>query len=200
MKNIDWYSHYKIKFPTFNFTKSDLETFYRQNQTLIDYIINAKPTSIIEAGSGLSRDSLVLASKGVRVTLFDIDQKFLDLGMKNVERLNIKNMVRIVQGDLLNFSSIILDRTYDLVFHCGVLEHFEDEKIQKILFEQLKVVPIVIFTVPIISRKNIEYFDDDIYRRLLPITEWKNILRSFNIQDLEEIQGRHSDLLVKLVR
>lgn len=196
MKIIDWYSHYKNKFSTFDFSESDLELFYKQNQIFIDYIFNEKTNSIIEAGSGLSRDSLVLASKGIQVTLFDIDQRFLDIGRKNAERLNVGNMIKTVQGDLFDFSKIFTGKTYDLTFHCGVLEHFEDMEIQKILSEQLKVVPMVIFTVPVYSSLNNKYFNDDLYRRLLSISEWKNILKSFNILDMKEIQGRHSDLLV----
>src|SRR3989344_7909249 len=109
MKSIDWYSHYKNKFKSFDFNQSDLENFYEQDKVFIDYILNLQPKKIIEAGSGLARDSLVLESKGIPVTLLDIDNRFLEIGIKNAEHLGLRNLIDIIHGDLFKLSDFIQD-------------------------------------------------------------------------------------------
>jgi SAM-dependent methyltransferase len=200
MKNIDWYSHYKTKFNNLDFKQSDLEKFYKEDRELIDYISQYNPRKVIEAGAGLARDSLVLASKGIQVTLFDIDNRFLEIGNKNAERMGLQNFVDTRHGDLVNFSSYFSGTSYDLSFSSGVLEHFEDNEIQKILNEQLKVASVVIFTVPILSKANTDYFDNTIYRRLMTEDQWLEILSPFKIKEYRIINTRHQDLLVELVR
>jgi len=195
---IDWYSHYKNKFSNFDFNKVDTENFYEQDKIFIDYILSLKTNKIIEAGAGLARDSLVLASKGISVTLFDIDERFLEIGNKNAKHLGLENLIDTKNGDLFQFSKAIPKGFYGLSFSCGVLEHFEDQEIREILQQQLQVVPSVVFTVPILSNLNQDYFKDALYRRLLPIEEWIKLLEPFNIIETINIKGRHEDLLVML--
>jgi SAM-dependent methyltransferase len=195
-KNIDWYRHYQKKLPRLNFHPQDLNIFYQQNKPLIDVILSLNSRAVIEAGSGLARDSFVLASKGISVTLFDINARLLKIAQENAKKVDIE--VETIQGDLLTFSRYIAKSKYDLSFNCGVLEHFNDDEIHRIIDEQLMVVPIVVFTVPVYSERNLAYFNDMLYRRLLPIDEWKKILSSYLIADFRPIEVRHDDLLVVL--
>ena len=199
MHDTDWYSHYQQRLGRLDFESDDLDRFYAQNSEFIDYVLQREPKRLIEAGAGLARDALVLAhrAKDVSVTLFDIDQRFLDLGEKNAKRLGLQDRLDTRQGDLLQLSSTVLSR-YDICFSCGVLEHFEDAEIQTILEQELNIASTVVFTVPVRSEANLRYFKDSIYRRLLTREEWNRVLTPFSIKEVLTLRGRHEDILVTL--
>ena len=194
MKRIDWYKHYKNKLPSINFSRKELKLFYNQNKEFIDEIIKSKPNRVIEVGCGLARDSFVLASKRISVAVFDIDKRILGLASKNMEKTGVR--IRIIKGNFFRLSNYIKKDYFDLAFHSGVLEHYNNNEIIKIIDEQIKIVPKIIFSVPIKSKFNERYFNDNLFRRLLTKEEWQKILSSFNIVRMERIESRHNDLLI----
>ncbi len=159
--------------------------------------MSLKPRSIIEMGCGLARDSFVLASKRFNVTILDYNPRVIQLAKKNNKNLGLN--LKIIKGDFLRLRKSV---KYDIVFHSGVLEHFDDKDIMKILHNQLKIAPLVIFSVPLWSKFNEKYFKEKerIFRRLLTKREWSKILSSFHIIEARKVHDRHDDLLVTIGR
>jgi hypothetical protein len=70
------------------------------------------------------------------------------------------------------------DRSFDLVYHQGVLEHFDDERIVAALSEQGRVGQWVVFHVPN-RRYPTRPFGDE---RLLSNGHWKKLVRSAGLE------------------
>ena len=195
---IDWIQHYKNKLGKISFIKEDFEQFYKETKPFIDIILSYKPERVIEIGSGLARDSLLLAQRGVDSTAFEIDKTILEASLETANNLGVH--LNIIQGDFFDLSKYIAKDYYDIGIHLGVLEHFENEDIEKILKEQISLIPKIIFAVPIKSEYNDIFFNDKIYRRLLTKEDWKDILKNFNLIDVQEIRTRFDTLVVTISR
>ncbi|MEK7556694.1 MAG: hypothetical protein AAB538_01835, partial [Patescibacteria group bacterium] len=106
--------------------------------------------------------------------------------------------ITIQKADASSLAGIFEKQEFVVAFSGGVLEHYTDDAIIKILKEELRVAQYVVFTVPIGSKRNEKYFNDSIFRRLLPPKEWQRILEGFNVKKFEKIRSRHEDLLITL--
>ena len=196
---IDWFQHYQRKLDSLDFKTSDLNRFKSQNRALLRKIVSLKPRRIIEVGCGLARDSFVLASKGFNVTVLDRDSRIVELAKRNSNNLGLHP--KIIKGNFFHLQKIVKSN-YDVALHSGVLEHFDNEEIIKILHHQLKIASVVIFSVPVKSRFNEKYFKgkEKVFRRLLSEKVWLNILSDFHILQAQTVHDRHDDLLIVLTR
>jgi 2-polyprenyl-3-methyl-5-hydroxy-6-metoxy-1,4-benzoquinol methylase len=196
---IDWFQHYNSKLASLDFKKTDLNKFKRQNKALLRKIISFKPRRIIEVGCGLARDSFVLASKGFDVTVLDRDPRILQLAKKNSKNLGLH--LKIIKGIFFHLQKTVKS-SYDVVFHSGALEHFDDKDVVKILRNQLEVAPVIVFSVPLKSRFNEKYFrgKEKVFRRLLSKKAWLKILSGFCVARARLVHDRHDDLLLVLIR
>lgn len=77
------------------------------------------------------------------------------------------------------FRSGFKNNSFDMVCHQGFLEHFSDEEIVILLREQLRVAPVVVFSVP----NNHYGHKDKGDERLLSKREWEKILSDFNVAE-----------------
>lgn len=118
---------------------------FRQRR-FIQSIIRFVPDggSILEAGFGAGRTSLLLADLGYQVTAIDIDSKLVDeLATKGKGFPNLA----VRQADM--FAQPFKDNTFSAVISQGVLEHFPEEQIRQAISEQKRVSKdLVIFDVP----------------------------------------------------
>jgi 2-polyprenyl-3-methyl-5-hydroxy-6-metoxy-1,4-benzoquinol methylase len=78
----------------------------------------------VELGSGRGDLSVLLARRGVRVTLLDASDKALEQARLRFDRLGID--AEFIQGDMLAALHDVHGR-FDLSLSSGVIEHFEDE-------------------------------------------------------------------------
>ncbi len=195
---IDWIKHYKNKLGKISFNREDFDRFYLETKPFIDIIISYKPKRIIEIGSGLARDSLLLAQRGVDSTAFEINKKLLEASLETANNLGVH--LNTIEGDFFNLTKYIEKDFYDIGIHLGVLEHFENEEIERILEEQIKLMPKIIFAVPLKSDYNNNFFNDLIYRRLLYKQDWAIILKKFNVTNMQEVRTRFDTLVVTIDR
>lgn len=195
---INWVGHYNNKLGKISFTEKDFDTFYNETKLFVQKILSFNPKNGIEIGSGLARDSLLLAQRGVKTTAFDIDNDLLEGSKISAENLGVE--LKTIQGDFFELSNYIKKDEYDIGYHLGVLEHFSDEEIHSILQKQLELIPRIIFTVPIKSDYNDQFFNDTIYRRLMQKEDWQKILKDFNVKDMEIIRMRFDSLIVTIER
>lgn len=120
-------------------------------QTSFQYLIKTflPPKKILEAGCGLGRWVIPLAKEGYQVTGIEIENEAVELIRQNYASENFK----VLQGDI--FEMPFTDKSFDLVISLGVLEHFEDKRIQnQAIAEHLRVLKddgVFFVTVPYLS-------------------------------------------------
>lgn len=114
-------------------------------EVIFDWLKKQEITTVLNAGCGSGELSFILASNGYTVTGFDLDKDYIDLAMKNAQKMKAKNCSFIVSG-IENYRP---PTKYDCVIATDVLEHIEDDKYA---FEKLvyftKPGGSVIITVP----------------------------------------------------
>lgn len=92
--------------------------------------------NVLEVGSGPAHDSLTFAQRGASVTALDCSRTGLDLAERMYRSLDLP--LRTVQGDARRLP--FEDGAFDLAFNAGVLEHFDDEALQEVIDEMIRVV------------------------------------------------------------
>jgi|SRR3989344_21724 len=131
-------------------------------------IFKENPKKLLEVGTGTGSMSVFLSYLGFEVTSLDNDKKVLEKARKHSDNFNGK--VKFVFGD--GFKMPFKNSSYDVSFHQGLLEHFSDEEIYKLLDEQLRVSEAVVLSVP-----NNRYPTKDFgNERLLSKEEWDKML------------------------
>ena len=166
---------------------SDWSDYYNQNITPDMYIRNlygqrefltaiadAKAKKILEIGAGTGTMSIFLSQLGFQVTTLDNDHKILEVAKLAKEKFSGQN--EIVYGDA--FKLPFADNSFDLIFHQGLLEHFSNEDIHRLLEEHLRVASTVIFSVPNNYYSKKEFGDE----RLMSKPTWENILKLYNVE------------------
>ncbi len=132
----------------------------------------AEGNKLLETGSGTGVLSTYLSSIGYDVTGIDIDSEIIDLSNKIAN-----NYSSVKKPIFVNKSIFELDykeKSYDISYSNGVLEHFTDEQIIDTLKQQLNVAKIVIFGIPTKYFNQEEamygderYMDYDFWRKLI---------------------------------
>lgn len=90
----------------------------------------------MEVGSGPAHDSLVFAEGGAEVTAVDCLQTGLDMAERFYSRRGLPICAVRADARELPFA----DGTFDLAFNAGVLEHFPDEQLERVIDQMIRVV------------------------------------------------------------
>ena len=106
----------------------------------------SKRKKIMEAGSGTGIISTYMASLGYDVTEVDIDDKILNLAKDISKKYIKKGKPKFIKKDLLKLD--FKPKEFDVIFSNGVLEHFNDDDIKKILKKELEQSSFVIIGIP----------------------------------------------------
>lgn len=159
-----------------------LAEFYRKRviRRALDHFIDkefAAGAELLHAGCGSGQVDTAICKK-FRVTALDISPSALDL-----YRRSIGAGARVVQGSILRIPAA--DNAYDGIYNLGVMEHFVEEDIRKILLEFNRVLKpggkIVLFWPPVfglsvrvldathfvlnnVLRKNVKLHPDEVSR------------------------------------
>lgn len=94
---------------------------------------------ILEVGSGTGKNCIGLAAERPTAKVIGLDPSLdaVRLGRRAAELKKTPN-VAFIQGDGMKMP--FANGTFDCVFSCGVLEHFETSSLSKMLVEQLRVL------------------------------------------------------------
>lgn len=140
-------------------------TYCRKRYDLfIELLAIDKLASIREEGCGIGTISRILLQEGCReLSMFDLDPEQLELAKENT-----MNIIPAYVGDILAYHSKV-----DLIFSHGVLEHFEDDKIDIILQRQKCTSNKVIHYVPTDRYERASFGDE----RLLSTEYWVNTFK-----------------------
>lgn len=143
----------------------------------------------MEAGCGSGITSIHISRLGYKVTGIDIDREMLAFA-KNLKN-ETKTLVNFEIADLYDLG--YKNGSFDLIFSSGVLEHFDDENIVKIINSEIKASSKVIISVPsmVIGVEN-KIFGDE---RLMSKDEWLEIIKKTNGEVLESFEFAFSNSL-----
>jgi SAM-dependent methyltransferase len=97
-------------------------------------VTNLKGLNILEVGAGTGRDSLPLTKDGAVV--FQLDYSFESLRL--MKQTAGSRSVTLVGGN--TFRLPFREGTFDVVFHQGLLEHFEKQRASEMIREQVRVL------------------------------------------------------------
>ena len=135
---------------------------------------------LLEVGFGSGATSVLLADLGYQVTAVDIDPELVATGRERYADWRRRGPLVIEQGDMFHLPWGT--RSFSLVFHQGVLEHFADERIVEALKEQARIATWIVFDVPN-HRHRLKPFGDE---RLLPPSHWRRLILEAGLILVEE--------------
>ena len=171
--NKDWYGFYK---------NIDIENEIAHQAVVHDDLIKGvtslSANSVLEVGSGSASISFSIAKakKGLGITTVDNRPEILSKIIKDANKLGLN--IKTICADAFNLP--FSDNAYDVVFSQGVLEHFKDSDIKKLVDEKLRVCSKSVFISVPNNYYNCRDFGDE---RLLSKQQWDKILSGFNIAE-----------------
>lgn len=129
----------------------------------------APPARILDVGCGPGWSDLYLASLGYEVTGIDNDPRLVDAARTASERLGIP--VCFEQADAFDLTRY--HTRFDLVYSCGVLEHFDREITVELLREQARCAPRVLIQIP---TRYTAYTGEIVDERIYTLRELRHIV------------------------
>ena len=152
----------------------------RRLDLFIDIVRRHAPNggSLLEVGFGSGCTAILLADAGYRVTAIDLDRAVIARFRSRYRDLSSR--LTILQADMAHLP-FVGTAQFDVVYHQGVLEHFDDESIVHALREQARVAKIVVFDVPNDRCPYRSYGDE----RLLSNEHWLGLIESAGLHCIE---------------
>ena len=172
-KDFKNWNHYYI-------TKMKLKRKF--NKQVIKHYDKRKP--VLECGCGFGKTSIFYASLGMNSYAMDLEQTMVDKTKELSRKINKNNEVKCLCGDIFNIP--FKDKFFIVTHSSGVLEHFQDDEIVKIINEELRVSDYMVFSVPT------KYFEKKMLgnERFMSKKEWKKIISRCNAK-IVKITGYH---------
>lgn len=157
---------------------------------VVRYSQSGKP--VIECGCGTAKTSVFLSMNGIKTYAFDLDNKMINQAKKLSKKYSSKNKTIIFKGNIKSIP--YKDKFFSVAHSSGVLEHFNDKEIIRILNEQLRVADYCIFSVPT------SYFEKKMLgnERFLTKEQWRKIIKKSNGEIIKET-GYHYKVLSKRI-
>lgn len=165
---MNWRNYYKNPL-TINTLLGNL---YGQRDFL-SAIHELSPKRVLEVGTGSGGMAIFLSWLGMQVTSVDVDREILEQAEVANRELGGHVKFEVADGFSLPYSA----NQFDLAVHQGLLEHFSDEEIRRLLDQQLACCRQVLFSVP-----NNRYMRKDFgNERLMSQAQWEQILSPYKI-------------------
>ena len=138
---------------------------------MLDRVLGAG--SALELGSGTGALSGMVSRWASHCCSVDIDRAVIRSARLSHDRLGARGS--FVQGD--GFALPFRDQAFDVSFSQGLLEHFSDEDVTRLLREQMRVSARVLASIPTRSYPHIGTRGPGLIgnERLLPPDEWRRL-------------------------
>jgi len=163
--------------------------------------VNGK--KILEAGWGSGYASMLLSQEGTCCTLLDSSELALKYSKNLLKKIWVnKNKIDYIFGSVEKIP--FDDNSFDIVHNCGVIEHYNNKEIKKILFEIKRVTRKggqIIVVVPNLLSLEIIYrmikFGKGSERYILKST-LKNLLKEVGLINVE-VKSAHASVLPSFI-
>lgn len=129
---------------------------------------------VLEVGCGTGMMSIYINKGGWNVT--GLDSNAVQVQRAKMLNKEMGTKVRFINFDVFKLNDKEIEK-FDLSFSQGLLEHFTDEDIKKIIKAQFKISPVVAFSVPLDKFGHQSRGDE----RLLSQDEWKQLIKGYKI-------------------
>ncbi len=172
-----FYTRYGIK--EWQRFESQLERFeYETTVHFLQKYLKKKKGTILDAGGGPGRYSILLAKLGFDVTLLDLTPKLLQIAKENIKKENVENKVKIIEGSITDLSNFP-DKSFDTVVCLGApLNHTTNVKERKkAIAEMIRVTKKNGFIfVSVISKLGV--LIDPFLRQNYDFNKWEKVLKT----------------------
>ena len=194
-----WYDVYVKQINKNGGSKDYMKLKISQKKKLLEILRNNSGNGkFIEAGCGTGIVCSELGHEGYNVTGIDIDKNILELASKLEKEYFGENKVNFEEKSI--FKLDYEEKSFDLCYSVGVLEHFTDEEIINSISQQLKIAKKVIIVIPT------KWFDDDEALhgddRFLSLPYWRNLINKSGGNVIKEysypFRGKGVSLLTKI--
>ena len=126
--------------------------------------------AVLEVGAGSGAQSALLSRTGAHVVSIENDPRIMNVARTNIDRYG--GAVQLVTADAFTFP--FRARTFGVAMSQGLMEHFDNADIGRLVGEQLRVARSVVFSVP-----SDHYPRQDAgNERLMPPHAWQTIVES----------------------
>ena len=156
-----------------------------RHSRFIGSILTDQPKRLLEVGTGSGAMSIFLSSLGYDVTSIDNDEAVVSVAQRTSEVF--RGDVRFELEDA--FDLPYAEGTFDVAFSQGLMEHFTDDEIVRLLEEQLRVARVTVFSVPNNYYGQGGEFGDE---RFLTKERWEQIVASFRLVESEHYHSVRS--------
>ena len=129
---------------------------------------------ILEIGSGTGVLGAPLVEAGCRVVSLDNDPEVIKMGQDNCQILNA--CIEFVEGDA--FDIPFPEGKFDVAYSGGLLEHFTDGQIGRLVAEHRRVAKVAVIGVSLAGGEHRPLGDE----RWLTFEEWENLLRPHGLR------------------
>ncbi len=199
-----WFEHYSMKYKKLIMDEKMFGSVLKKEKAYLDTVKKYTPAKgrILEAGCGLGRIVSALSLMDYKITAIDNDPRLLEITKINSKNYGKKRNIELKEMDFFEIKKKFKKDSFDAVTHQGVLEHFSPLLMKKLLDLQLQSAPLVIFSVPLKTEKNKEYFrfDQIGYRNLWEEEKWAEFLLDYKIKEFFTAEQRTDNLIVVLGR
>jgi len=161
----------------------DIRHIQEHHKRFFEYVTGAftKGARLLEIGIGTGAFYEELARRGYTMTALEKDKGVIDSARASLKQVNVFPDIRA--GDTFNLKGH-KDKA-DMVYHQGLFEHFSDADILRMIREQFKVAPRVVFSVPSAYYPTRDFGNE----RLMTIEDWRRIVGQFRIVHSEYYGG-----------
>ncbi|MFH1125831.1 MAG: class I SAM-dependent methyltransferase [Candidatus Altiarchaeota archaeon] len=144
-----------------------------------------KGSKLLDLGFGPGCTGIPL-SHHFQVVGLDKDERIIDYALENARKFGGK--IEFKKGDIRHLDKLFAKDSFDAVTSAGVMEHFPEEDIKKLVEKQLRIAPVVFIHVP--TGNDGKVVDEDgIEKNLWTVEYWLNhILKDFKIVEHQTIK------------
>lgn len=166
-----WHEIYRAEWES----RADIPRFIEKKigykRTFIDRIASNCPPDgqLVEVGAGSGTVAVHLAARGYNSTIVDSSTEMLLTARAVRDAIGVD--MKIINADLRHLP--FPDNSFDVIYSHGVMEHFCDADIEKILRHHLRIAPTVVFAVPS-AQYTEKHYGDERFMRWKP---WTDLIR-----------------------
>lgn len=185
----NWYKNLSERMnPTF--TNSQFERYLKRHKERLSFFKKNLGIKIIDLGCGFGYSGISLGKLGFDVVGIDENQDVINSFNSNAKKFNSK--AKGIVANIFNLKKEFEKESFDSCYSGGLLEHFSEEEINKLIEIQFYLANRIMFEVPIYFENNetrFQYKDekkhicnDGVFRNMWTEDYWINsVLKNYNI-------------------